>query len=74
MCKKVKIHIQSEPSRAPMVPGSKMENDAPFQTKKFQNLKFCECSNYRFLTQHIVFLRYNHFSGLRNSSLIKTDN
>ena len=21
-------------------------NGAPFQTKKFQNLKFCECSNY----------------------------
>ena len=65
--------MQTGPSRAPMAPGSIMENGAPFQTKKFQILKFCECINYQFLAQHIVFLRYYQFSGLRNGSLIKTD-
>ena len=41
------------PSRAPIAPEPKIENGTPFQTKKFLNLKFCECSNYQFLTQHI---------------------
>ena len=68
------IHFDAGPSRAPMAPGSKMEIGASFQTKKFQNLKFCEYNNYQFLAQHIVFLRYKQFFGLRNGSLIKTDN